>query len=154
MKRFSKLVLGVTLLEILLVLAVAAMIIVMSVRYYQSATANQQVNATLEQIQAITATADGIAQGNNSYSTVSTTQVQPMMPQGKMTTVWGSTITVTGGAVSSYDVTIKTVPQNVCSQIVPKLKANPKFTKISPATGGACGTTSPSDITYTYNSAA
>ncbi len=46
MKRLS--VLGVTLLEIMLVLAIAAMVVVMSIRYYQAARASQQANDVLE----------------------------------------------------------------------------------------------------------
>ena len=80
MKRFAKSMLGVTLLEIMLVLAIAAMIIVMSVRYYQSASASQQVNAVLQQIQGITAAADGLAQATGSYSAanVSSTTLAPL----------------------------------------------------------------------------
>ena len=157
MKRFSKSMRGVTLLEILLVLAVAAMIIVMSVRYYQSATSNQQVNATMDQIQAITANADSIAQGNNSYSTVTTAAIQPMMPQSKMKTVWGGNITVApGGGTSkttSYTVTIPEVPVNVCSQIISKLAANSKFTVTQPGkTADSCGTTGKTQVVYIYES--
>jgi type II secretory pathway component PulJ len=49
MKKQARSILGVTLLEIMLVLAVAAMIIIMSVRYYESANSSQQANATLQQ---------------------------------------------------------------------------------------------------------
>ena len=69
MKCFSKKNQGVTLLEVLLVLAIAAMIIVMSIRYYQSASTSQQVNMTMEEIQAITAAADNLAIGSGSYQT-------------------------------------------------------------------------------------
>ena len=44
---------GATLLEVMLVLAVAAMVIVMSIRYYKNAQNSQNVNAILAQIQAI-----------------------------------------------------------------------------------------------------
>ena len=92
MKRFIKSMLGVTLLEIMLVLAIAAMIIVMSVRYYQSASANQQANSLLQQLQAITAIADGIGQSANSYSGVNTNSVKVMMPNQSMNTPWGTSM--------------------------------------------------------------
>lgn len=59
---------GVTLLEIMLVLAIAAMIIVMSVRYYQSASSSQQATAAFAQVQAITAAADTLAQMSGDYT--------------------------------------------------------------------------------------
>jgi Tfp pilus assembly protein FimT len=149
MKRFSRSMQGVTLLEIMLVLAVAAMIIVMSVRYYQSATSSQQVNSTLEQIQAISAAADGIAQGTNSYSTVTTSGVMPMMPNQSMATTWGTNITVAGTSATNYTVTIPGVPYAVCSQVVPKIQANNKF-----STTSTCATGNANTITYTYNSQA
>lgn len=151
MRRFSKSMLGVTLLEIMLVLAVAAMIIVMSVRYYQSATASQESNATMEQVSAITAAADGIAQGSNTYSAVTQSAVKPMMPNQTFATPWGGTVTITTGKATTYSVTITSVPVNVCSQIVPKLAANTKFTGVSPATAGACTTIG--DVKYTYDAA-
>ena len=81
MKRSLSSILGVTLLEIMLVLAIAAMIIVMSIRYYQSANASSQANALMQQIQAITAAADNIAQGAGGvYSTISTTTLMPLFP--------------------------------------------------------------------------
>ncbi len=151
MKRLTKSMLGVTLLEIMLVLAVAAMIIVMSVRYYQSASASQQSNSLLEQIQAITAAADGIAQGSNTYANLSTAQVQPMMPNQSMNDTWGGAITVKGTGATTYTVTIPGVPQNVCAPVIASLAANAKYTALKPATSSACTGTSIT-ITYTYNS--
>ena len=149
MKRFSKSVLGVTLLEIMLVLAIAAMVIVMSVRYYQSATASQQTNATLELIQAITAAADNLSQSTGTYSGVSTATVAPLLPGGgtTITTQWGTNIGIVGAA-SSYVVTIGTVPAQVCPLLVSRLSANKNF-KSTPATAAAC-TGAAADVTYTY----
>lgn len=127
MKRFAQSMLGVTLLEIMLVLAIAAMIIVMSVRYYQSASASQQANDILQKITAITAVADGIAQGTGRYTGVTSAAVKPMMPNQSMATPWGGgDITITGEA-AKYNVTIPGMPANVCSQISPKLQANDRF---------------------------
>jgi type II secretory pathway pseudopilin PulG len=148
MKKIYKKILGVTLLEILLVLAIAAMIIVMSVRYYQSSTASQQANSTLEQIQAITAAADGMAQANGSYASVSTGTVKVLMPNELMTSAWGGTITVTGGTSNTYTVTFSSMPGNVCHMVTSRLGANSKF-----STSSTCAATGSSeDFVYTYNS--
>lgn len=144
MKRFIKSMLGVTLLEIMLVLAIAAMIIVMSVRYYQSASANQQANSLLQQLQAITAIADGIAQSANSYTGVTTSTVKMMMPNQKMTTPWGTDLTVTGAA-STYTVTGTGIPDAVCAQIIPRLETSKKY---------GTPTCSGGSLSYTYNSSA
>ena len=58
MKKTVKSMLGVTLLEIMLVLAIAALVIVMSIRFYQSAADSNKVNAGLNTIQGVVAAAE------------------------------------------------------------------------------------------------
>ena|SRR3990167_5274844 len=149
MKRSLSSILGVTLLEIMLVLAIAAMIIVMSIRYYQSANASSQANALMQQIQAITAAADNIAQGAGGvYSTISTTTLMPLLPGGStaFTTPWGQSIAITG-APSSYNVTVPQIPPGVCAIVLPRLKSNNQFTSFS----ASCNPTAPATIGYTYD---
>ena len=151
MKRFTKSMSGVTLLEIMLVLAIAAMIIVMSVRYYQSANASQQATAALGQLQAITAAADGLAQGSGSYVTgnVSSATVGPLLPggpQGGLMTPWGTTIDISASAPDKYTVAIPTVPYSVCPLLYAKLAANPHIGTSVTACGGAGAT----NMNYTY----
>ena len=150
MKKFAKSMLGVTLLEIMLVLAIAAMIIVMSVRYYQSATSNQQANAVLQMVQGITAAADGLAQSTGGYSQATTVSIGPLMPNSSLRTPWGGDITITPGSgtsPSTYKVNIAGTPQAVCALLTSRLKANIKYTDIKPAT---CSKT-PNAIEYTYD---
>lgn len=142
MKPFKKF-LGVTLLEIMLVLAVAAVIIVMSVRYYQTASINQQGATALEQIQAITSIADGLAQGTGSYTAVTQSAVAALMPNQVMTTPWGTTIKVDPGQATSYVVTLPNAPAGVCGQIKPRLTTNANF-KVT------CSTSTAGDFVYTY----
>jgi type II secretory pathway pseudopilin PulG len=153
MKRLSKSMHGVTLLEIMLVLAIAAMIIVMSVRYYQSANSSQQANALLQTVQGITAAADSLAQASGGYNTggVTTANLGPLVPGGTAAgfpTPWGSQITVAGATANTYSVTIPSVPQAVCALFVSKLSAD-KHYAATPSDPAACpaGATS---ITYTY----
>ncbi len=152
MKRFEKSMLGVTLLEIMLVLAIAAMVIVMSVRYYQSASSSQQANAALQQIQGITAAADGLAQATGSYATasVSVSTLAPLMPGGAASgfiTPWGTTITIGTPAASSYQVTLPGVPSGVCPLLKSKLAANNHYVGVSSV---SCSATAATDLTYTY----
>lgn len=143
MKRFSKSMSGVTLLEILLVLAIAAMIIVMSVRYYQSASANQQANALYSQIESITAAVDSLVQGVGTYADIDTTKVTDMLPKNGMVAPWGGAITIGKATVSTYPVTVKTPPKAVCTLILARLQTDNHYT--SPACPGTGG-----DLTYTY----
>jgi type II secretory pathway pseudopilin PulG len=153
MKRFYKSVLGVTLLEIMLVLAIAAMIIVMSVRYYQSASSSQQANALLEQIQAITAAADGLAQASGSYSVaaISNSNLKALMPGGEhaFLTPWGTTITVGTPTGSTYNVKIEKAPAGVCPLVISKLVTNNHYKSLAPAAASSCGS-SAIDISYDY----
>lgn len=155
MRKLAKSMQGVTLLEIMLVLAIAAMIIVMSVRYYQSASASQQANAVIQQIQGITAAADGLAQATGSYqaANISTTTLAPLIPGGTTSgfiTPWGTTITLSGVSSSSYTVDLGQTPSGVCPLIVSKLVTNNHYT-MTPSSAGGCGTTGPTDVSYTYN---
>jgi type II secretory pathway pseudopilin PulG len=144
MKKFVKSVLGVTLLEVMLVLAIAAMIIVMSVRYYQSANASQQTNSILAQITAIVSAADSLSQSTGSYAGVTTTTITSVVPANSMTTPWGTDITISAQATSSFTVQIPTVPTNVCPLMVARLQANAHFTNIT-----ACGN-APTTVSTTY----
>lgn len=154
MKRFAKSMLGVTLLEIMLVLAIAAMIIVMSVRYYQSASASQQANAVLQQIQGITAAADGLAQATGSYSAanVSSTTLAPLVPGGSVSgfiTPWGTTIAISSVGASSYNVSLGLTPSGVCPLIVSKLVTNNHY-QMTPSTAAGCSSSAATTVSYIY----
>lgn len=155
MKRFAKSTLGVTLLEIMLVLAIAAMIIVMSVRYYQSASASQQANAVLQQVQGITAAADGLAQATGSYSaaSVSATTIAPLIPGGSASgfiTPWGTTITIGSVSSSSYSVDLGSTPSGVCPLLVSKLATNNHYA-VTPSTPSGCTSGAATDVSYIYS---
>jgi type II secretory pathway pseudopilin PulG len=149
MKRFAKSVLGVTLLEIMLVLAVAAAIIVMSVRYYQTATSSQQANATMSLINTYAAAMDNLAQGTGTYGGIALSSVAVVMSLTTVLAPWGDAITMAtpaAGAVQ-YTVTIPNMPAAVCALVLPKLGSNSHFTGL-PASCGAASSTA--DFSYTY----
>src|SRR5436190_1948102 len=99
-----KKIVGVTLLEIMLVLAIAAMIIIMSVRYYQATSQSQQLTSILQTVQAITAAADTLTQGAGTYSSLSTSTLINMVPNGLMTP-WDQPITVVQGTATGLSYT-------------------------------------------------
>ncbi|HEX4046144.1 MAG TPA: hypothetical protein VHZ76_10825 [Gammaproteobacteria bacterium] len=126
MMKKTKSLLGVTLLEVLLVLAIAAMIIVMSVRYYQSTSTSQQANTVLGQIQSITAAMDSLSQAKASYSGLADSTIAPLLPANGLRTPWGSTIGVSG-AGGSFSVSIPDMPAAVCGIVKTYLDQNPHF---------------------------
>lgn len=134
MKRTMKSIFGVTLLEIMLVLAIAAMVIVMSVRYYQTATASENVNSVMEQVQAISAAADGLAQGSGSYAApgVTSNNISPLLPANGLTMPWGTTISFGAPTSTSYLVTLNGVPPSECGLLQSKFAANTHYS------AGAC----------------
>jgi type II secretory pathway pseudopilin PulG len=143
MKRFAnKSLAGVTLLEIMLVLAIAAMIIVMSVKYYQNASSSQSTNAALQAIQSITAAADGIAQGTGTYTSATAANVVKIAGSSALNLPWGSSITITPSA-GSYVVSLPNTPVNVCNSLIFKLKANTHYTSVTSACAGVA--------TFSYN---
>lgn len=150
MKKHIKSTAGVTLLEIMLVLAIASMVIVMSIRYYQNATNANNTNAILSEIQNITAAADGLAQGTGTYSAASNASVATVAGSTNMVTPYGaaSTISIGTASGSTYAVTVSAIPISVCISLSAKLKSNTKFTSPTCAAKSGTGNTS---LTYTYN---
>lgn len=151
MKRSFKAILGVTLLEIMLVLAIAAMVIVMSIRYYQSASSSQQTNMIIQQIQGIISAVDGVTQGTGTYQSVNNSTISAILPATGLTAPWGGAITVNGVSATTFTIAIANVPSQVCPLLVGKLTStNAHLTLSSGACPAGTGTTS---LTYTYNSA-
>lgn len=150
MKRLAKPVLGVTLLEVMLVLAIAAMIIVMSIRYYQSASSSQQANSFLAQSQAIITAAEQMAQSTGSYanavngSQINTSNLAPLLPDNGFVAPWGGAISITTVTASSFTVSTAGMPASVCPLVRAKLAANNHYTALS-----TCGTTATA-FAFTY----
>jgi Tfp pilus assembly protein FimT len=135
MKQSRQSILGVTLLEIMLVLAIAAMVIVMSIRYYQSASLNQKIAATLNNITAVVAAAESYLAATGTLTGLATAEITPYLPGGVMPyTGWGGQMTVTGGQASSYTIGLPSVPSAACTQLTNLVKQN---SKLSMAAG--CG---------------
>ncbi len=142
--------LGVTLLEIMLVLAIAAMIIVMSIRYYQSATSSSQVNYALQQVQAISAAADNLAQTSGSYQTGLAGgggALAPLLPANGLVFPWGETVSVQATGASTYTISFSNIPSGVCPLLRAKLLANNHYSAIS----GGCAPSGGSAMTFQYN---
>src|SRR5665213_1344594 len=122
MKRFARSESGVTLLEIMLVLAVAANILVMSIRFYQTAVANQQANAALQMILGISAAADSLKEATGSYlqANVNSASIQSLMPNNSMTTPWNSPILIPSLDNTIITIELTSTPVAVCKLLASK----------------------------------
>jgi type II secretory pathway pseudopilin PulG len=150
MKKSFKTMLGVTLLEIMLVLAIAAMVIVMSIRYYQSANASQQTNAASSLMTAIVAAADGLSQSGGTYSgNVSDATVQPLLPSKSLALPWGANATIGTVTASTIEVKFMSTPANVCPLLKAKFAGAGADSHFSSAT--SCGASGTTDLVIKYD---
>jgi type II secretory pathway pseudopilin PulG len=143
MKKSMKTMSGVTLLEIMLVLAIAAMVIVLSIKYYKSANASSQANAIMSTLQAITAAAENLSQGTGDYLGVTQESVQAALGLTSLLSPWNTEIKITTGTTTSFGVSVASTPDAVCALIAPKFAASAN-TASSKCSGGS--------LTYTYSS--
>lgn len=129
MKRSSKSMLGVTLLEIMLVLAIAAMVIVMSIRYYQSASTNQKINVTLNNLTGIIAAGESYLAANGTFDTISSTALQPYLPGNSMpNSGWGGAMSVDKISATSYRISMPAPPTPDCTRLKALITTNQKVT--------------------------
>lgn len=129
MKRTYKSMMGVTLLEIMLVLAIAALVIVMSIRFYQSASSSQKVNSMISLTQGIVAAGENYFNANgSSYNNVATGITTYLPGNIVPNSPWGSKITI-GGNANILTISLTTaIPTNDCTPVINILKQNSHFT--------------------------
>lgn len=146
MNRVLKNIFGVTLLEIMLVLAIAAMIIVMSIRYYQASNSSNGANSTMEQINVIASAVDNISRGGGgNYSNVTQTALLGVVGSSNMMAYTNLAITFSATGPATYNV-VMPLSNPICANVAAKLVGNSKI-----------GTTASCDanatLYYTYNNA-
>ena len=102
--------LGVTLLEVMLVLVVISTVIVMSMRYYSNASASSQAESILGTLQAIGSAADAYAVGStNGYAGFSATNLPTNLSGQWGTIALSGTVSATG-----FSVNFPTVNNSTC----------------------------------------
>lgn len=108
---------GIGLLELMLSLAIIAILLVMATRYFTSARQGQQVAAAVSLVNAITSAASNYTSTQGAGSAPSSiAKIQSYLPQGGTTGPWGSAITVSGSA-TSFVIVIPSVPSDACTLI-------------------------------------
>ena len=136
MERLIKRQQGVTLLEILLVLAIAAIIVTMSIRYYRSAATAQQASMMVTAAQAVTAEMESFAAGRATYTCV------PAAILSKLTPL---VVSCTAATATSYTATIQSVNNDACLRAMQQLGSGTKYITMT------CNGTG--RLQYTYNNA-
>jgi len=152
--------LGVTLLEISLVLAIAALIIVLSIRYYQQSNDAESANAALTQITSIASAADSVSNVAGSYVTglgataaAAGTTLNSLLswPGGSASATignspWGSAITVAAVPTqNTYQISFAATPTSICNLLKVRITTNAHFTTAATCAANAA-------FTYTYTS--
>jgi Tfp pilus assembly protein PilE len=130
MKRVIKSILGVTLLEIMLVLAIASMVIVMSMKYYQSASNSQKVGSALSGVTAVVAAGESVLAAKGSFTTAAA-DIPTYLPNGAMPfSPWGGVMQMGAVTDNTFIFTIPNVPAISCTQLT-DLAANNKKTVVT-----------------------
>lgn len=130
---------GVTLLEIMLVLAIAAMVIVMSVRYYRAATTAQQTTVALQQITGYSAAADRLSLGTGDYSKVTKAAIAGTV--GAANTGLPAQLGDFKGTATGYTLNVTLSSAELCSAVAPQISALPGM--------GLTGTCNQTNLTVT-----
>lgn len=132
---------GIGLLELMLSLAIIAILLVTATSYYVTTRLNEQIDEAAEMVVAVYSAGQSWLQSHDDFSTAS---IANFVADGSLPSnfasktgsanPWGGDITVTGQKSSAVlGVTMTAIPQTACLNLLGKITA-----KISHATGG-CG---------------
>lgn len=122
---------GIGLLELMLSLAIIAILLVMATRYFASARQGQEVASAISLIQAVSAASQSFFVANGNAFTglsASALKTQNYLPANtNLINPWGGTVTVTGGSDTSnptaVNITLTNVPGAACTQLAGALKS-------------------------------
>ncbi len=128
MKKSFRSAAGVTLLEIMLVLAVAAMVIVMSIRYYKNASESQNVNSLMQTLQGIMAAADSYAAtSGQGYTGLTTSTITGFAGTSAMSNPFGAALTMGTATATTYIVNLSNIPSTACQVLIARMATNSKI---------------------------
>lgn len=120
---------GIGLLELMLSLAIIAILLIMATRYFNSARSSQKVNETVNLVQVITSAATNIVGAGGQPSTISAsslvTYVPPIYQNGTtINSPFGGGVTVTAATNTSsktgyaLSITMTGVPSDSCTALI------------------------------------
>jgi len=144
-----RLSLGIGLLELMLSLAIIAILLIMATRYYQSASENNKRNNAVDMFAAVNGAVQTwrVDQIMSPGTTLPTIQqlvnggyLPPAYGSGTNVAPWGGTITV-GGSVSNgtYTIAMDGIPTNSCTPVCKRVAS----TIAAPSDGGGVAPKAP-----------
>lgn len=151
---------GIGLLELMLSLAIIAVLLIMATRYYSSASASQKIQAAVDQINATRSAVQNAAAGISTSSSsatigdlvaagylplsfvagVSNASAAAGMSSG--VTPWGGSISIGNFSTKTFDITMDTPNSQTCTAVQNKINAT--------AAQGSAASCSDSTLTVTY----
>ncbi len=143
MNKSLKTMLGVTLLEIMLVLAIAGIIIAMSVRYFGQASTNQKVTSAISGITAMVSAVEQWRLQGKALSSLTNDDIKSYftadsIPKSPWT---NDPMTAKGGSVANtYVISTKTSDIGSCNLLADQMSTQPGYT-------GVCSTGNAVDVT-------
>lgn len=111
---------GYSLIELMLALAIIAIMLVVATRYYSTTSSSQKVNAGVNMLQAVINAGEDIKNTTNSYKSI--VGIQKLIDQGLVpknfsdTNInpWGGSINATSGTDTNFVLTLTNIPLEDC----------------------------------------
>lgn len=111
---------GYSLIELMLALAIIAVMLVIATRYYSTTSSSQKVNAGVNMLQVVINASEDIKNTTNSYKSIG--KIQDLIDQGLVpknfsdTNInpWGGGINATSGTDTNFALTLTNVPLEDC----------------------------------------
>ncbi len=129
---------GISLLEVMMSLAVIALILVLATRLYRVVQISSQSDSLLHSISSIVAAQTSYATANGTYTTYANL-VPGYLPQSATVDPWGNTLALAINA-NGYTLTVTAIPALVCANVNPKLANMTAVVPTCPATGSGAYT--------------
>lgn len=118
---------GFSLLELLLVFAISALVILLASRYYTTVNLANQIHTTVININTVRQAGQSWWEDNN-HTYAGITQTQTLIDAGYLslndsTTPWSLPIDVTGQGASQFLIAIKKMPKTACNNLADKINS-------------------------------
>lgn len=120
-KQFNK---GISLIELMLALAIIAILLVMATRYYVVARSEQQLNSGVEMVQAVQAASQKWLVEHNDYAGISLSELinYNLLPSKYTSNPWGGVINVdAANNNANVKITFENIPASACGNLVQRI---------------------------------
>jgi len=133
---------GIGLLELMLALAIIAVLIIMATRYYQSTSRNQKVAEAVTQVNALIAASSNWKIGRSAFTGITYAKLyaQGLLPKEMKTdttaTPWGTKISVASTAGNSFDMSFEGLDSADCEALAGRFTESANITTTATCASG------------------